>query len=68
MITGDWVSTTLTSNWQLMGLPSWSTVLQVTAVVPRGKTEPDGGLQLGAGGGSQLSENIGSGYSTIVPV
>ena len=60
-MTGGWVSSTVTVNWHSIGCPLRSTVLQVTVVTPIGKVDPDGGLQVGAGGGSQVSETMGGG-------
>ena len=47
-ITGGWVSLIVTVNEQLDELPAASLALQVTAVEPFGKLEPDGGAQTGA--------------------
>ena len=46
---------TVTVNWQSAVLLQASTAVQRTGVVPAWKQVPEGGLQLTAGGGSQLS-------------
>ena len=44
IITGGWVSTTVTVNEQLAVFPEASVAVQTTVVVPFGKLEPGGGL------------------------
>src|SRR5204863_7694167 len=44
--TGASVALTVTGKLQLDSLPAASVAVQETVVVPRGKTEPDGGLQM----------------------
>jgi hypothetical protein len=46
LIVGFSVSLTVTVNWQLAVLFDASCAVHVTVVVPFGKVEPDGGLQL----------------------
>ena len=48
---GGCVSLTVMRKLHSTGLPPGSVVEQVTVVVPIGKTDPDGGLHVGAGGG-----------------
>ena len=55
LITGFCVSLTVTVNDLLAGLPDKSLAVQVTVVAPFAKTEPDGGVQVGVNGPSQLS-------------
>jgi hypothetical protein len=45
---GGWVSLTVTTNEQVPGFPAASLAEQLTVVVPFGKGEPEGGLQVGA--------------------
>ena len=48
-------STTVTLNVAWLELPCASFAVQVTVVVPTGKTAPDAGVQLGVIGPSRLS-------------
>ena len=61
---GQWsvqtVLVTVTVNEQVAVLPEPSSVVQVTVVVPRAKTEPDGGLHVEVTPG-QLSLAVGGG-------
>ena len=45
-MTGSWLSMTVTINVLIVVLPDGSTAVEVTVVVPTGKTEPDAGLEL----------------------
>jgi hypothetical protein len=55
VITGFWVSITVTVNEQLAGLPEASVAVQVTVVVPAGNDEPEGGTHVAALTPAQLS-------------
>ena len=57
MITGFWLSVTITLNEQLAWLLDASVAVQVTPVVPTGNDEPEGGVQLTVTPG-QLSEAV----------
>ena len=65
MIVGCWVSFTVTLKLQFAVLPEASLTLQLTAVTPLGKLDPDGGLQDGAELPGQLSLTVGAGYVTV---
>ena len=60
MIVGGVVSLTVTVKLQFATLPDPSLALQLTAVIPFGKVEPDGGLHEAAEPG-QLSTTVGGG-------
>jgi hypothetical protein len=47
--------------------PSRIVVRHVTIVVPIGKTDPEGGLHEGVGGGLHVAVSMGGGYSTTAP-
>jgi hypothetical protein len=53
-------SVTITLKPQLVAMPAVSVAVQVTAVLPIGKFEPEGGLQLDVTPG-QLSVAVGDG-------
>src|ERR1051325_3635867 len=57
---------TVTVNEQLFELLEKSLTVQLTVVVPTGKEEPEGGLQLGEPTPEQLSETLGEEYVTGV--
>ena len=61
VITGGWVSFTVTVNEQLDEFPAASLTPQVTVVVPLGKVDPDAGLQVGLPTPGQLSLTAGEG-------
>jgi len=65
MVGGVFVALALTVmvKVQVLVLPAASVAMQVTGVVPNGKVEPDGGLQLAVTPG-QLSVTIGAGKLT----
>jgi hypothetical protein len=66
VITGLTVSTTFTENVQFEDiLPDVSVALQVTAVVPIGKVEPDGGEQT-TELTAQLSATIGAKFTVAL--
>ena len=52
---------TVTVKELLPTLPLASVAVQFTVVVPRGKLEPDGGVQIGVPTPGQLSETLGGG-------
>ena len=58
------MSKVVTVNEQLAVLPEPSVAVQVTVVVPVGKQEPEGGLQITVMPG-QLSEAVGEGKLTV---
>jgi hypothetical protein len=60
VIVGGVVSLTVTLKLQFAVLPDPSLALQLTAVIPFGKVEPDGGLQEAVAPG-QLSPTVGGG-------
>jgi hypothetical protein len=61
VITGGWVSLTVTVNVQLAELPTASMTVQVTVVVPTGKNDPEAGEQAGVPTPGQLSLTVGGG-------
>jgi hypothetical protein len=60
VIVGGVVSLTVTLKLQLAVFPDPSLALQLTAVIPLGKVEPDGGLHEAIAPG-QLSLTVGAG-------
>jgi hypothetical protein len=59
--TGSVSSTTTTSNVHVSVLPLESVAVQVTVVVPKANTLPEGGSQVTTGAASQRSVAVGSG-------
>ena len=57
VISGGVVSRTVTVKLQLLALPEPSVAVQVTVVMPRGRHEPEGGLQAAVTPG-QLSDAV----------
>jgi hypothetical protein len=64
VITGGWVSLTVTVKVQLAVLPEASLTVQVTVVTPFGKLEPDAGLHNGVPTFGQLSVAVALAYVT----
>jgi hypothetical protein len=60
VIVGGVVSLTVTVKLQFAVLPAPSLAVQLTAVIPFGKVDPDGGLQEAVEPG-QLSPTVGGG-------
>jgi hypothetical protein len=60
VITGGWVSVTVTVKLQLVELPAASVTEQLTVVVPFGNDEPEAGEQFGAPTPVQLSPTAGA--------
>jgi len=58
-ITGGVVSSTVTTERQLLALPEESVTLQEKGSAPSGKVDPDGGTQTGAPTPGQLSKTVG---------
>jgi hypothetical protein len=59
LITGAWLSFTVTVNEQLPDRPPESTTMQFTVLVPTGKKDPDAGLHEGVSD-AQLSLTVGA--------
>ena len=64
VIDGCWVSFTVTVKLQLLWLPAVSEAVQLTVVVPLGKTEPLAGVHAGVPTPEQLSEAAGEKLTT----